>query len=69
MFNKWFKRQKKSKSKSKLLKTDSNQHSFRWLELGGNDNPFNKKVLDISYYIKTTMALVKKESIIKDLKK
>jgi hypothetical protein len=61
---KWFKRKKrKSESQSELLKTDSNQHSFRWLELGDDDNPFNKKVLDVSSYTRTTMAFTKEKSI------
>ncbi|AUC16551.1 hypothetical protein BTO06_15955 [Tenacibaculum sp. SZ-18] len=61
MFN-WFKR-KKRKPESEFLKTGSNQHSFRWLEVGEKDNPFNKKILDVSSYTRTTMAFTKEKSI------
>ena len=64
MFNKWFNRKKrKPESESELLKIDSNQYSFRWLELGENDNPFNKKVLDVSSYTRTTMAFTTEKLI------
>ena len=59
---KWFKR-KKLKSESEFLKTKSDEYSFRWLELGDDDNPFNKKVLDISSYTSTTMAFTTEKEI------
>ncbi|WP_420552252.1 hypothetical protein [Tenacibaculum aiptasiae] len=54
---------KKRKSDNEFLKTESNQHSFCWLEVGEKDNPFNKKILDISSYTQTTMAFTKEKLI------
>lgn len=61
MFN-WFKKNKR-KGESEFLKTNSQEYSFRWFELDDSDNPFNKKVLDVSSYTRTTMAFTKEKTV------
>lgn len=61
MFN-WFKKNKR-KAVSEFLKTNSQEYSFRWFEIGESDNPFNKKVLDVSSYTRTTMAFTKEKAV------
>ncbi|MDC8003860.1 hypothetical protein POV27_07340 [Aureisphaera galaxeae] len=59
---KWFKK-KKEKRDSEILKTDTKEPSSIWYEVGDKDNPFNKKVLDVSDYTRNTMAFTKSKAI------
>ncbi|SHJ28306.1 hypothetical protein [Aquimarina spongiae] len=59
----WFKKNKKPKSESEVLKTNSDEYSFRWFEEEDPDNPFNKRILDISPYTTTAMAFTKEKAV------
>lgn len=60
MFN-WFKKNKERKELDKQIE-QSEEYSFKWYGLG-NENPFNKRILDIRSFTGTMVATTSDKSI------